>query len=694
MLRLRKILLYNQLYLIILIVSFIYVFLININGYSFTKGNVSLNGVIEKKEIDGDQLRIIIKTDKGKFLGNYYFDTYNEKKLFVRTYNYGDYMQLKGETKEVEKSTIKNGFNYRNYLKSKKIKGIISIDSYEKIRNNKNFIFYIKTNLYKYFEKYKSYSYLKAFIVGDTSDINQDISRSYQEIGISHLLAISGGNIAFLAIIVLFLLKKIKVGEDKRYIITCLFLFLYLFIVGLTPSVFRAVLFFVLLSINKIYYFNIKTLNIFILTLSFIVINNPCIIYDLGFQFSFFISFFLIVSQEYLAVKNSFLSLYRVSIISFIASFPIVVSNFYKINLLSILYNLFFVPFVSLIIFPLSLIILLIPFLDNIFFFLISIMEMTSLLLSDINIFNIILGHNNLFSLLYFLLSILIIYFIPKRKYKFIIILIIAVLIHSNYNNLFHKKYITLIDVGTGDSILIHLNGKNLLIDTGGKVNTFKEKWMKKEQMSLYHSRLEPLFLSLGISKLDYLILTHGDYDHMGEAINLINDFKVDNVIFNLGRYNNLEKDLIKILEKKDISYYQGSNILNIGNDKLYFLNTKDYNDENENSNVIYSEINNTKILLMGDAGVEREKDILEKYNLIDIDILKVGHHGSNTSSSKEFISEINPKNCLISVGKNNRYGHPKESVLSILNNCNIYRTDLEGSIEIKIKDNDDIFDS
>ena len=94
-------------------------------------------------------------------------------------------------------------------------------------------------------------------------------------------------------------------------------------------------------------------------------------------------------------------------------------------------------------------------------------------------------------------------------------------------------------------------------------------------------------------------------------------------------------------------------------------------------------------MLFMGDAGVEKEKDILEKYNLNDIDILKVGHHGSNTSSSKEFISSINPRQCLISVGKNNRYGHPKESVVDTLDDyCNIYRTELSGSVEIKINNN------
>lgn len=173
-----------------------------------------------------------------------------------------------------------------------------------------------------------------------------------------------------------------------------------------------------------------------------------------------------------------------------------------------------------------------------------------------------------------------------------------------------------------------------------------------------------------------------------GEAINLVNNFKVENVIFNCESYNNLEQELIEVLEKKNINYYSCIKELNIDKYKLEFLNTKEYDNENDNSSVIYLNYNNYKFLFMGDASTEREKDILEKYNLKDIDFLKVGHHGSNTSSSEEFINSINPKYSLISVGKNNRYGHPNDEVLKTLKNSKIYRTDLDGSIMFKIKNN------
>ena len=145
---------------------------------------------------------------------------------------------------------------------------------------------------------------------------------------------------------------------------------------------------------------------------------------------------------------------------------------------------------------------------------------------------------------------------------------------------------------------------------------------------------------------------------------------------------------MIKVLDKKKIPYYSCIKELNIADNKLYFLNNKDYGNENDNSSVIYTKLNNHKFLFMGDAGVEVEEDLIEKYNLQNIDVLKVGHHGSKTSSSEMFVNEINPKYSIISVGKNNRYGHPNKEVLNNLDNSNIYRTDQDGSVMFNIKKN------
>ena len=92
--------------------------------------------------------------------------------------------------------------------------------------------------------------------------------------------------------------------------------------------------------------------------------------------------------------------------------------------------------------------------------------------------------------------------------------------------------------------------------------------------------------------------------------------------------------------------------------------------------------------MFMGDASITTEKEIMNKYNLSNIYVLKVGHHGSKTSSSKDFIDEVNPKYSIISVGKNNRYGHPNKEVLDNFQSSKIYRTDIDESIMFKIKNN------
>ena len=172
----------------------------------------------------------------------------------------------------------------------------------------------------------------------------------------------------------------------------------------------------------------------------------------------------------------------------------------------------------------------------------------------------------------------------------------------------------------------------------------------------------------------------------MGETINLVENFKVEKVIFNCGVFNDLEQELIKELDKKKIKNYSCIKKLNIDNNKLYFLQTKEYDNENDNSNVIYSKYGTFKFLFMGDAGIE--KDILEKYNISDVYVLKVGHHGSITSSTKTFINYIKPKFSIISVGKKNRFGHPNKETLDNLKDSKIYRTDQNGSIMFKIKNN------
>ncbi|NLL45002.1 MAG: DNA internalization-related competence protein ComEC/Rec2 [Mollicutes bacterium] len=684
-----------SLYIIFNFFVFLYVYYVINNKIYHTnyKGNESeIVGYINDFKIDGNKLTIFLKA-KEMILVNHYFISIDEYNEIINNINIGDVIKVKGILKIPNKNKVFNLFNYQNYLLSKKIYWLMDSEELIKLKDNQKIRYKIKNIILKRINNIKESSpYVKAFIIGDTYDIENDILSSYQQNGVNHLLAISGSHFTILSGIILYLLNKISKNKKINYLITILLLLFYLFLIDFQPAAMRACFLFILLTINKFFNFKIKTIYYLILLFNLLLLYNPFYLYHLGFLFSFVISFYLIIFQSIIKRYNNYLiKTFIISLIAFLVSIPILINTSFQINFLSPIINIIFVPFINIIIFPLSIIVFIFPCFDKILMFFLLILEKISLFFSSINAFTIILRSVSLLTvILYYLLLSWVLYLLSKKKYYGFIILFIILIIHNNWKYLEKYSKITVIDVGQGDSILIELpyNQGNILIDTGGIISYDNEQFKRKNKYSIAKQLIIPYLKSISIKKLDYLIITHGDYDHMGEAINIVNNFKIENVIFNCGPYNDLEKELIKVLNKKKIQYYSCINELNIKNYKFQFLITKEYDNENDNSNVIYFNYNNYKFLFMGDAGINKEKDILEKYNLIDIDFLKVGHHGSNTSSSEKFINSINPKYSLISVGENNKFGHPKKSVLDILNKSKIYRTDEDGSIKIELNKN------
>lgn len=638
------------------------IFVLYNDSNKYKEYNGIIEGTINNIKKDKDKTVFDVQADV-KYRINYY-NNFN--------YNLGDKVKVIGIIYTPKNNTISNLFNYRKYLLSKKILFLVKCKKIVLIGKNKNVLYKIKNNMIKRSTKYKSSNYIKAFLLADTSAIEDQIKSNYQSIGISHLLAVSGMHVGTFLLILKFILKKFRYKD----IIIFLFLLFFLFITNFTESLMRCTLFIFLNYINKQFKFNIKSSYVLILTGSLLLFYNPYLIYSTGFLFSVIITFFIIMSNSIInKYHNYFIKIFCMSVISFLASVPILAITSFKINILSPLLNVIFVPFVSIIIFPFTILTFLIRSLDNVLLFFIYIFESLTSMLSNIKIFTFIICKP---SIIVIFIYYLILYLSIKYNHKFIILFIVVLIININSRFFIFNSQITFLDVGQGDSCIFILpEGKTVMIDTGGNYN-----------YDLSKKSTIPYLNSLGISKISYLVLTHGDFDHMGEATNLVENFKVENVVFNYGPHNDLEKKLIKVLENKNIKYYKGLKELNIENHKLQFLNTIVYDNENDNSNVIYLNYNNYKFLFMGDAGVQREKDILDKYNIRDIDFLKVGHHGSNTSSSEDFINKIRPKYSLISVGKNNRYGHPKDSVLDTLKGSKIYRTDKDGSIEIKVNKN------
>lgn len=630
--------------------------------YKYEEKN-EVSGIVTKIESKENKISFIVKGEEKVLINDY---------DFISNVNLGDYVIIKGKSKLPSDNTNFNLFNYKNYLMSKNIYYTFTLEEIT-VKKNKSLLYSVKRKILDMIDSLDN-DYIYTFILADNR-INDETYASYQINGISHLFAVSGMHISLITTTLMFLLNKIIKNKKITSLFICFVLVFYMFLTGFQASVIRSSLMFILASIFRLFSIKVEPINLIILILIILLLVNPFYIYDIGFVYSFVISITLILlSKRIKEYDNYFLKLFYISFISFIISIPITVNHNFSINILSPILNLFFVPFVSYIIFPLSILTMFINNLMPILDILLSILEKVSILASDYKL-EIIIPHMNLYMIIIYYLLVLL--FFRSNKKIFLFFIVLMLLFYSNKKYFNNNYIVTMIDVGQGDSILMELpnNKANILIDTGGNKN-----------YDISKNVIVPFLKSKGIKKINYIVLTHGDYDHMGSAINLVNNFKVEKVIFNCGKSNELEQELIVNLEKNKISYYSCIKELNVDNTKLYFLNNVIYNNENDNSNVIYTELNNHKFLFMGDAGIVVEEDIIEKYDLKDIEVLKVGHHGSKTSSSKVFIDSITPNYSIISVGKNNLYKHPNDIVLENLSSSNIYRTDIDGSIMFKIK--------
>lgn len=578
-------------------------------------------GTIIDYKIKEDYITFTIK-GKEKIKCNYYIETNNNINL-----NYGDKIYLKGTLKEPTNNTIPNTFNYKEYLNNNNIYYILTIEEIINITPTNNIIHKTKNYLQQRINKIDKTGYLNAFILGNKNDIDESTYTSYKTNGIIHIFSISGMHISILSTIILFILNKIK-NNKYNILLVITFLIFYFILTNYQASIVRSIVFFSLLQIFKLNKLNISTKDTLLYAITIILLINPKFIYNIGFLYSSLISYTLIYYSNKFN-KKYILNTLLISLISFLVSLPITINSNYSVNLFSILINLIFVPLVSFILYPLSLLTFIFPFLYNIFVLLIHITEFISNTLSNITIFNLSIPKlNYIYITIYYLL----LYITLSKDKKYYILLILFILIIKNINKIDSNYYIYFLDVGQGDMTLIKYKDKAIVIDAGPKsYNTTYE-------ITDNHIKF---FYSIGITNIDYLIITHGDNDHIGNAKYLVNNFKVENVILNNGEYNELEIELIKRLKNKRVKYYQNIKELNINNKKLYFLNNELYDNENDNSIVLYTEYNNYKFLFMGDASEYVEANLLKNYNINNIDILKVGHHGSKTSSSEYFINKL-----------------------------------------------------
>ena len=304
---------------IFIVITIIYVYIVNHFNYYSSKYDISDNtviGAITSLKIDGDKVNIIL-SGKENIIINYYLKDKKELNLF-NNYQLGYKIKVKGILKIPNKNTTFNMFNYRNYLLSKKIYYVMNAENIELISTKCNLFYKIKNFIINRIDKMKSSDYLNAFLLGNNKDINSDVITSYQKNGISHLFALSGLHVTIFSSIILFIINKIRKKKKYNFIIVCIFLIFYMFLTGLSPSIVRAVSLFIIININTCFNLNIKIINLYIILTCIVLLNNPYIIYNNAFLFSYIITLYLILFGKIInRYSNYFIKLLITSFISF-----------------------------------------------------------------------------------------------------------------------------------------------------------------------------------------------------------------------------------------------------------------------------------------------------------------------------------------------------------------------------------------
>ena len=637
------------------------------------------------------------------------------------TLKYGDKIELVGNFKLAQERRNPGGFDYRFYLKTKKIYGIVTTKNTKRLKeNNVNIISMIanKTanvikNQSKKLLENKKACLLIGLLIGDTDEIDEETKEDFRNSNLTHMLAVSGLHVSYVLLAVNYIITKVKIHKKLSKIIVMLLILFFILVTGATPSVLRAGTMTIYLILGGIFYRRISVFSSLNLSLLVIIIMNPYCLFDVGLQLSYagtigIVYLYPIIKEKIYNKANSIL----ITISANIVIIPIIMYNFNTISLTFFISNLLAGPIIGIIIilgFSIIIISLIFFPIANIFSKILNLLIIlflnTAKACANLPFSKIFIITPTLkFIFLYYCLLVFIIIkeriqirISIKLKNKVIAILIILVIINpiKYFSNIKQSNLkIYFVDVGQGDSTcIVTPKNKVILIDGGGN--------SKDENYDIGKQTLLPYLLDKKINKIDYCIVSHFDSDHCGGLMYILKNLKVKNIIIGK-QYEEYEnyKEFIKIAKDKKINIRvveAGEKITiekNLYIDVLWPINREKMviqNAINNNSLVFKLRYINFSMLFTGDIEEIAEKEILDKYKenteFLKSTILKVAHHGSKTSSTKEFINIVKPKYAVIGVGKDNKFRHPSNVTIENLKTINteIYRTDEMGEISINV---------
>ena len=644
---------------------------------------------------------------------------------------YGDEIELKGEYIEPQTARNKGGFNYKQHLKTLKIYGTINAEKVSILEKNKiNPILKISNDIHmkigeeiEEFLEEKQAGILKGILLGDSKQVEEEIQEDFRISNISHVLAVSGMHVNYIILGIYFLLKPLF-GKRRTREITIIFLIFYMFITGFSASIVRAGIMGIIIILGKLIHRKEDTWTSISISLLILLINNPFSILNISLQLSFAGTMGLVLFSKKIP------GIFSITLCAQIMIFPIMIYHFNIFGTYFLITNLL----VGIIIGPIIVIGMLGIFssifslaIAKILFFIVKISVEILILISkfsELSMAKIYLPTPKIWQIIIYyiiLFCIKAIYevysekkptstfmrvknLIALAKYKFrknrkenikkiisaLIILLVTFIIVQKQDNKFNINFV---DVGQGDScFIVTPKNKTILVDGGGS---------QSKEFDVGKSTLLPYILNKGHTQLDYIVISHFDYDHVGGILYIMQEIKVKNIIIGKQFENsqNYEK-FVNLVQQKDIKVKiveAGENIeiekgLNLN---VIWPNSKSKisdNSINNNSLVFKMKYKKFSMLFTGDIEEVAEKEILKTYDAKNLEslVLKVPHHGSKTSSSQEFLEAVKPKIALMGVGKNNKFGHPSNITLEKFEKygTKVYRTDQRGEITLKTDGN------
>ncbi|WP_049536310.1 DNA internalization-related competence protein ComEC/Rec2 [Streptococcus pseudopneumoniae] len=640
-------------------------------------------------KVNGDSLSFRGKAEGRTFQVYYKLQSEEEKEHFQALTDLYE-IELEGKLSEPEGQRNFGGFDYQAYLKTQGIYQTLTIKSIQSMKKvsswdigenlsslRRKAIVWIKTHFPDPMR-----NYMTGLLLGHLDTDFEEMNELYSSLGIIHLFALSGMQVGFFMDAFKKLLLRLGFTQEKLKWLTYPFSLIYAGLTGFSASVIRSLLQ-KLLSQH-----GVKGLDNFALTVLVLFIIMPNFFLTAGGVLSCAYAFILtMTSKEGEGLK----AVARESLVISLGILPILSFYFAEFQPWSILLTFVFSFLFDLVFLPLLSILFILSFvypitqLNLIFEWLEGIIRLVSQMASRPLVF----GQPNAWLLILLLASLALVYDFRKNikrvaGFSLFIVGLFFITKHPLENE------ITMLDVGQGESIFLRdMTGKTILIDVGGKAESDKkiQAWQQKSTTSNAQRTLIPYLKSRGVDKIDQLILTNTDKEHVGDLLEVTKAFHVGEILVSKGSLT--QKEFVAELEAtqtKVRSVTAGENFPIFGS-YLEVLSPGKIGDGNrDDSLLLYGKLMDKYFLFTGNLKEKGEKDLLKQYPTLEVDVLKVGQHGAKTSSNPAFLEKLKPEITLISVGKNNRAKLPHQETLTRLESIKskVYRTDQNGATRFK----------